>query len=77
MEPDNTQPTLCVVRLSISIHGLRVEPDSYKLSLLRLHKTFQSTGSVWSPTEKQIAYAESLRISIHGLRVEPDTESNF
>ena len=34
--------------------------------------TFQSTGSVWSPTDYVDGKVQLCTISIHGLRVEPD-----
>ena len=37
-------------------------------------KTFQSTGSVWSPTNAAGKYTVAEIFSIHGLRVEPDSK---
>ena len=61
-------------REGISIHGLRVEPDRGKVRQAKSLKTFQSTGSVWSPTEAEIEKTPEPVISIHGLRVEPDQQ---
>ena len=33
-----------------SIHGLRVEPDIINIRSMKDDESFQSTGSVWSPT---------------------------
>ena len=58
--------------LRISIHGLRVEPDSHLCELVHTNYIFQSTGSVWSPTQSARHFLQKTKISIHGLRVEPD-----
>ena len=36
--------------------------------------TFQSTGSVWSPTLDHVEIFRLIDFSIHGLRVEPDSK---
>ena len=56
----------------ISIHGLRVEPDRQKTKYHYNQLSFQSTGSVWSPTSACYQFCRVICISIHGLRVEPD-----
>ena len=57
---------------TISIHGLRVEPDVDYTNGLAKISIFQSTGSVWSPTDVDSNVRRQQSISIHGLRVEPD-----
>ena len=65
------------VKVVISIHGLRVEPDLSASQLFVNRVTFQSTGSVWSPTLVRVQLSQPAFISIHGLRVEPDSKNNF
>ena len=71
MEPDLNAKS-AYRELHISIHGLRMEPDNLCHNHSTLSITFQSTGSVWSPTAYREPYEPAIRISIHGLRMEPD-----
>ena len=59
-------------RCFISIHRLRVEPDIPACGSVYLIIIFQSTGSVWSPTDSVQDIVSITYISIHRLRVEPD-----
>ena len=49
-----------------------MEPDPHPKHLYLVSFAFQSTGSVWSPTEGGALAFIKMCISIHGLRVEPD-----
>ena len=57
---------------TISIHGLRVEPDIYKSFRLRGISYFNPRAPCGARPVHLAFFLLTIDISIHGLRVEPD-----
>ena len=70
-EPDST-PLSYHIGENLSIHRLLAEPDTAADITSRLPKSFQSTGSLRSPTLEHCVTRLLFVLSIHRLLAEPD-----